>query len=246
MSDKFQDDVRLREDNPSRFGDKLKSTRETMGLSVQEAASRLHLSPRFITLLESDDLEQCQLPSIYLRGYLRSYTRLLGIPEQELAKALEKLNPLPPALDPLPAASAEALPLSFSLGKNPYYARIATVLISVALLTCITAWWQLHANNSTPTVIALEQAQTNPETVIQSSVEVTPPVAPLLNNNPLLEAAASPNTEVANAPTSAIDLTATKPVALASTGTEQNTHTLTPAPAAKQSENDDDSVDEQE
>jgi len=86
----------LKDENQSNFGGKLKSKRETMGLSLQEAAARLHLSPRFITLLENENLQTCTLPPIYLRGYLRSYSRLLGIPENEIASVLETLNPTPP------------------------------------------------------------------------------------------------------------------------------------------------------
>ena len=237
----------LRKDDLSSFGERLKSTREKMGISVQDAASRLHLSPRFINMLENDNLLESTLPLIYLRGYLRSYTRLLNIPETDLAWALEKLDPKPAvALDPVPVAS-ESLSSSFPLESNPYVSRIATVLISLALLTSLTAWWYHHANNDAPAVLALDQPLTSSEPAAQP-IEAAASPAPLnISNDPLLQAATKgPEIEQSKVPEAAIDLAAKKPVTLASAATEQNSQAPTAKPASKHHENDDDGVDEQE
>jgi cytoskeleton protein RodZ len=201
MSDRIQDDAMLREQNLSSFGEKLKSTRETMGISMQEAGSRLHLSPRFIAMMENEDLLQSTLPPIYLRGYLRSYTRLLNISEAELAQVLEKLNPKPPMIqDPVPVSSMESLSISFPLENNPYYARIATILISLVLLTSITGWWYLHANNNNAptTLVALDQPLANPVPLESANAVVSNSASLNISNNPLLQSAAK-NPEVAPA-----------------------------------------------
>ncbi len=241
----------LREEDLSSFGAKLKSTRENMGISAQEAGSRLHLSPRFIAMLENENLLQTTLPPIYLRGYLRSYTRLLNIPEKELTPILEILHPKPLALDPVPPPStAESLSLTFPLENNLYYARITTFIISLALLTSITAWWYLHANKATPAIVALDQPLINDPAVQPSEADAKS--TPLdFNNDSLLQTAAQgPEIEKTKVPEALIDLAATKPVAvaLASASTAQNTPPLMAKPAAKSLERDDDSAstDEQE
>lgn len=80
----------------------LKRTRESLGLSVEDIAEELHLSPRHIEALESDDWDQ--LPGItYARGYLRAYARLIGLDaEQLLAEAITEeieVSPVEPEIE---------------------------------------------------------------------------------------------------------------------------------------------------
>jgi len=252
MSDKNQDDDRLTEEEIISFGGKLKATRENMGLSMQEAAARLHLSPRFISMLENENLLQTSLPPIYLRGYLRSYARLLNIPETELALILEKLDPRPVAIDPLPVSSA-SLSLSFPLEANPYYARLATFFIAIAFFTSVTTWWYLHANTVSTTVVALNPEQT--ATIEATSEEATLAYdnakqgTPLnLNNVTTLETAANNAPMEQNpVPAASINLATKKPVTLASAATDQKMSKSLLGSAKGREENDDDnSADEQE
>jgi cytoskeleton protein RodZ len=145
----------MQEEN-THFGKQLKSTRETLGLSPQEAASRLNLSPRFIHALEEEDLQQSSLPLTYLRGYLRSYSRLLNIPEIQVSKVLEQLAPAPVVMAATPTTS-DVLSLSAPLSNNPYLMKAATYLVSLVLFTSVTTWWYLHTSSPTTTVIALNQ-----------------------------------------------------------------------------------------
>lgn len=251
MSDKIQDDATPKEKNLSNFGEKLKARREEMGISVQDAASRLHLSPSFITMLENEDLFQAKLPPTYLRGYLRSYARLLTMPENELMLILGKLNPSPPLAtpaEPLALSTTESLSLPFPLENNSYYTRIATIVISLALLTSITTWWYLHANSasSSPTMAALEQPLPALEAGIPASnalpaaqAQAQAPTPAPLNVSPVNTVA-----EQAKVPEINKDLGAQKPVALAAVNPEQNLP-KSHQPAARQ-ESDDEGTDEQE
>src|SRR5579872_1499045 len=73
------------------FGAYLKTARETMRLTVKEAAARLHLPPNTIEIMESENYLQGP-PTIFLRGYLRSYARLLNISDSEVNKAIAQLE----------------------------------------------------------------------------------------------------------------------------------------------------------
>lgn len=75
----------------------LKRTRERLGLSLDDVAADLRLSPFQIQALEEDDWER--LPGItYARGYVRSYARLLDLDAEKLLEGAttEELK-IPPA-----------------------------------------------------------------------------------------------------------------------------------------------------
>ena len=70
-------------------GKVLAAARESIGLSVADAARQLRLSPRQIEALEADDY--ARLPGkTFLRGFIRNYAKLLQIdPEPLLVDSLE-------------------------------------------------------------------------------------------------------------------------------------------------------------
>src|SRR5579872_1449847 len=69
------------------FGARLKAAREAMNLSQKEAAIRLHLNPNILQILESEDFQKAP-PATFIRGYLRSYARLLNFNEEDINAAL--------------------------------------------------------------------------------------------------------------------------------------------------------------
>ncbi|MCP4831979.1 MAG: DUF4115 domain-containing protein [Gammaproteobacteria bacterium] len=64
-------------------GDRLRKARETMGMSAEEAAHDLRLDYEVVIALEAAHYETLGAP-VFIRGYMRSYARLLGLPEDEI------------------------------------------------------------------------------------------------------------------------------------------------------------------
>lgn len=65
-------------------GQRLKEERIRQNLTEQEAAAKLHLSTTYLKALEADDYRR--LPeATFVKGYVRNYARLLGLPAEELA-----------------------------------------------------------------------------------------------------------------------------------------------------------------
>ncbi len=90
-------------------GARLRNAREQLGLSQQAVAERLCLKVSTVRDIE-EDKAPADLASTFLRGYIRSYARLVHIPEEELLPGLEKQAPL---------RAAKVAPMqSFSLGKR--------------------------------------------------------------------------------------------------------------------------------
>ncbi|MBZ2189510.1 DUF4115 domain-containing protein [Alcanivorax sp. JB21] len=71
-------------------GQRLKAERTRKGLSEQDVAARLHLSMTYLRALEADDYDK--LPeAAFVKGYVRNYARLLGMPAEELVNQFKAL-----------------------------------------------------------------------------------------------------------------------------------------------------------
>jgi len=71
----------------SGFGNAFISAREQMGLSQREVAEELKLAWKTIESLESEDFESLP-PYVFVRGYVKSYSKLVGIDADEMASKL--------------------------------------------------------------------------------------------------------------------------------------------------------------
>ena len=100
------------EARPFSGGAALREAREQLGLSVADVANRLKFAPRQIEALEADDF--ARLPELaFVRGFVRSYAKLLLIDSAPLLAALPQAPAQPVSLIeatairvPFPAAYA--------------------------------------------------------------------------------------------------------------------------------------------
>lgn len=117
-------------------GVRLRTAREQMGLTQQNVAERLCLKLSTVRDLE-EDKSPADLASTFLRGYIRSYARLVHIPEEELLPMMEKQTPVR-------AAKVEPMQ-SFSLGKRRKkrdgWLMIFTWLVLFVVVGLTGAWW---------------------------------------------------------------------------------------------------------
>jgi cytoskeleton protein RodZ len=65
------------------IGSRLRAARERAGLTVIEAAERLHMEPRMVEALDAERFEVLGAP-VYARGHLRRYAELVGETPSEL------------------------------------------------------------------------------------------------------------------------------------------------------------------
>lgn len=88
-------------------GQRLRTGRETLGLTQAEIATRMHLSVSYIRALEADDYDR--LPkAAFVRGYIKNYAKLVNLPGDELANLYQQMaeeahsQPVstPPATEP--------------------------------------------------------------------------------------------------------------------------------------------------
>lgn len=107
-----------------RIGAELRRRREALSLEQADVAGQLHLPGMVVNDIETGQVEK--LFSIYRRGYIRNYARLLGLdPDQLLAEAGEDL---PPDLQ-------EVLPVSRPEWRLERYLKISTyAIVTVAIV----------------------------------------------------------------------------------------------------------------
>src|SRR5258706_11626564 len=75
----------------SGIGARLKAAREAQHLTEKDVAARLNLNSRFIYMMESETFEK-NLPETFVRGYIRSYARLLNLNDNEITEAITQLD----------------------------------------------------------------------------------------------------------------------------------------------------------
>ena len=122
------------------LGPRLKSARDHLKLTEKEAAQRLHLNPSIITLIENENFEDGP-PATFMRGYIRSYAKLLNLPDSEINSSfsdLDTLNVQPPATTQLPFVKSRGI-------YNYYrYIRSGTYVIAAGLAGLVVLWWVSH------------------------------------------------------------------------------------------------------
>jgi cytoskeleton protein RodZ len=67
----------------------LRAEREALGMSTRETADRLNWVPDYVALIESDSYEKLRNPA-FARGYVKAYTRLVGLDEEALIAAFDR------------------------------------------------------------------------------------------------------------------------------------------------------------
>jgi cytoskeletal protein RodZ len=72
-------------------GAQLKAAREELGMSTREAADRLNWMPDYVAVIESDNYEKLRNPA-FARGYIKAYTRMVGLDENAQLAAFDKIR----------------------------------------------------------------------------------------------------------------------------------------------------------
>lgn len=115
-------------------GELLKAAREKMELSLHDVATRLNLQNNIILALEADD--KSKLPTLtYVRGYIRSYAKIVNLNADELIRIYENDAQPPPEILPDVKFHTQA-----SSSDKPV--KAVTYLLVFGLVLLVLAWWQ--------------------------------------------------------------------------------------------------------
>jgi cytoskeletal protein RodZ len=150
------------------IGAKLQSARELMHLERKDAAAQLRLNENIIDMIETNSFPD-DMPPIFIRGYIRSYGKLLQVADEDIQAALTPIKQKPAAPEPqlsMPIAQKE------KNSGHKYLMQGLSAGIALVMLWMVAAWWH---GRSTLTVLnqpaAVEVAQAN-ETAAPAGVSV--------------------------------------------------------------------------
>ena len=120
------DDIKNKEhlDDEVSCGELLAKTRLAKDLSTKDIAKELRISAAVIEMIERDDFEKIGA-SVFVKGYLRQYADILGLPVDQLLESYNQLNP---------EKSSAPIVLEFKLSSH---IQIKSVLIDCAAIFCL-------------------------------------------------------------------------------------------------------------
>lgn len=113
------------------IGIRLRQGREKAGLSLEQAGQQLKLPVAIVEAMERDDWQRLGAP-IYVRSYLGSYLRLVGLPAA-LAEQVAQEKPTPPLVT-LGGSSRVRHALNHSMRNMVYLVMTAVLVLPVVLV----------------------------------------------------------------------------------------------------------------
>lgn len=130
--------------NTMKPGARLHYAREQKNLTIQHVADRLYLDSSVIKALEADNYES--LPSsIFVRGYLRNYAKVLEIPPDAILEAYDILTRKKTTLPSISPGGKQKTQAS----SNDSWVKAITFTVIITSIIFM-ALWQISPNSSSP------------------------------------------------------------------------------------------------
>lgn len=168
-------------------GQLLRNAREQLGWTREQVASRIHLRLTLIAAIESDTYDK-HTSHTFIRGYLRTYAKLVGIPEETILAAYDKLGLTPPDNIDMQSFSRRSRQQA-----NDSRLKVVTWLVILVLIGLSVAWWwQSTARRSAgDEALAATEMSASTSVAATDSVPGTESLAPVTDaTEPAIDAAA--------------------------------------------------------
>ncbi|MCW2477542.1 cytoskeleton protein RodZ [Candidatus Symbiopectobacterium sp. NZEC135] len=188
----------LENTTPVTPGERLRQAREHMGLTQQTVAERLCLKVTTVREIEEGSTSPDLAPT-FLRGYIRSYAKLVHLPESELLPALDK-HVVPRIAN---VASMQGFALGKSRKKRDGWLMTFTWLVVLIVLGLTGAWWWQNYQMQQQEISSMVDhaaANTSEETESQTAVPLATTGSQSIDLTQIAPAAPEGANTAANAP----------------------------------------------
>lgn len=204
-------------------GERLQAARIQQGMSLEDVASRMHLSVSILEAIEENNFDEITAP-IFVKGYLRAYARIVSLDEDEMIE--QYVDYYSNEDPPISSISNTAPELTVADARIKW----TTYAVVIVLAAMIGAWWWSQRDDTDAPISLDAQAPTGGQrleagggdAVVSSEIEAvsesrtdTAAVVEVVEPAPA-------QTPAADASTSAAAVTEREPVAV--------TRTVTPEP----------------
>ncbi len=112
----------------------LRKARQKGNMSIKHIADRLFLDNHVIQALEEDNYEGLP-PTIFIRGYLRNYAKVLEVPEESIMVAFDQNENTS-----TPSVTNNPLTPNKQASSNDLWHTVATVVVIVTLMILMALW----------------------------------------------------------------------------------------------------------
>ncbi len=144
-------------------GERLQAARIQQGLSLQDVASRMHLSAKILEAIEDNNFEEITAP-IFVKGYLRAYARIVSLDEDEM---ILQYRDFFSEEDPPISSTSNILPeLSVADARIKWTTYLVIFVIGVLLAAW---WWTKEQTNDAPISLG---SQSSGEVRTQTDIDV--------------------------------------------------------------------------
>ncbi len=117
-------------------GDRLQTARISIGMTVEEVASKMHLSTCILTSLEENNFDEITAP-IFVKGYLRAYSRIVNLNEDEIIEQYSSYY-LNGDGDPPITSTSNTSP---EINSDDPRVKWITYIIIIGLIALLSTWW---------------------------------------------------------------------------------------------------------
>ena len=114
-------------------GQQLKAARDARGMSLTDIAKALRLSLRQVEAMEQDDWA-CFSCTTIIRGFVRNYSRLVGLDPTQMMQSLDSLHLVPSTNLEMPPGSKVRMPQDDGVARKDYvrvFSGFAILLLAV-------------------------------------------------------------------------------------------------------------------
>ena len=162
-------------------GQLLRNAREQLGWTREQVASRIHLRLTLIAAIEADTYDK-HTSHTFIRGYLRAYAKLVGIPEETILAAYDKLGLTPPDNIDMQSFSRRSRQQA-----NDSRLKVVTWLVILVLIALSIAWWwqstaRRSAGDEALAASEMGTEQTMSVASVTPAVDVADPVLPVASD----------------------------------------------------------------
>ena len=145
-------------------GERLQAARIQRGLSLDDVATRMHLSAKILKSIENNEFEEITAP-IFVKGYLRAYARIVSLDEDDM---IDQYIDFYSEEDP-PITSTSNAASELSAADPRIKGTTYIVLLIIGVLISVW-WWNGEQNDEVP--ISLDAQSSSPEPPAKSATDV--------------------------------------------------------------------------
>lgn len=181
----------LADEKKESAGKRLREAREALGLSQEDVAHRLHFKANLVDALENEDLTGLPEPT-YICGYLRGYTRLLGLPSDEIIDSYPHLREkmaLILSVKPVGSTAVDEKSSSLVFSKRYILITVAAIVLLIILgwqlVKLLNIWEDVDDSSSEVESVI---GQTTPDNRVEeqkATLEKVLPLSPKLEQEPV-------------------------------------------------------------